>query len=63
MLRSLTDLVENWTDRILEGVGGIIIETKKTQQFFKKHNYYQRGGRGGKPMVKIKKIRAINIKF
>lgn len=35
MLPTLTDLVENWTDRILEGVRGIIIETMKTQQFFK----------------------------
>lgn len=60
MLPSLTDLVENWTDRLLEDVGRIVIETKKTQQFFKKHNYYQQGG---KPMVKIKRISPLNIKF
>lgn len=34
ILPSLINLLENWTDRISEGVGGIIVEIKKTQQIF-----------------------------
>lgn len=33
-----TDLVEKWTDRILESVRRIVIETKKIQQILKNND-------------------------